>query len=75
MLKSIEYNGMIPFLRDHEEKYTMGKRAMKLASRERTKSLANKQINREYGWHQVGFPISMHNEDNHFNKKLKFEDL
>ena len=75
MLKSIEYNGMIPFLRDHEEKYTMGTRALKQSNKERTKSLVTKHFNRESGWNQVGFPISMHNEKNHFNKKLKFEDL
>ena len=66
---------MIPFLRDHQEKYTLGARAQRKYNREYFKSVANKQINREYGWHKVGYPISKHNVDNHFSKKLKFEDL
>lgn len=73
--KSLDYNGMIPFLRDHDEKYTMGKRALKKMKKQRTKSLAHRRIGREYGWHKVGFPISMHNEKNHMSKKLGFEDL
>lgn len=73
--KSIEYNGMIPFLRDHEEKYTMGTRAMRMYKKQRVKSMAQKALSKEYNWNRVGYPISMHNEKNHFSKKLKFEDL
>lgn len=75
MQKSIEYNGMIPFLRDHEEKYTLGSRALKMYKKHRARSLANRASNKEYNWSRVGYPISMHNEKNHFSKKLKFEDL
>jgi len=66
---------MIPFLRDHDEKYTLGTRAQRKNYKTKAKSITNKHLNREYGWHQVGYPISKHNVDNHFNKKLKFEDL
>lgn len=71
VLKSIEHRGMIPFLRDHETKFN----AYKRHKRERVKSYAQKRLSKEYGWHQVGYPISMHNERSHFSKKLKFEDL
>lgn len=74
MQKSIEYNGMIPFLRDHEEKYTICRSPAKKAKM-RTKSLAHKHMERENNWNRIGYPISMHNEKNHFSKKLKFEDL
>jgi hypothetical protein len=73
--KSIGHGGMIPFLRDHNEKYTLGSRALKKQKKHRTKSFAHKMQNQEYGWHQVGYPISMHNEKNHPAKRLKFEDL
>jgi hypothetical protein len=66
---------MIPFLRDHEEKFTMGSRAMKMYKKIRSKSYANKNMAREHNWNRIGYPISMHNEKNHFSKKLKFEDL
>ena len=73
--KSVHYTGMIPFLRDHNEKYTSGNRALRRQKKGRVKSVANHNKSKEYGWHQVGYPISMHNEKNHQSKKLKFEDL
>jgi hypothetical protein len=66
---------MIPFLRDHEEKYTLGRRALKHYKKHKAKSLAHRRLARELQWNQVGYPISMHNEKNHFHKKIKFEDL
>lgn len=44
-------------------------------NRQKTNSLVGKHVNREIGWQNVGYPISMHNEKNHFSKKLKFEDI
>lgn len=75
MQKSINYNGMIPFLRDHDEKYTSGSGAFKKFKKQRTKSNAHRRLGKELNWSRIGYPISMHNEKNHFNKKLKFEDL
>lgn len=75
MKKSIEYNGMIPFLRDHNEKYTLGRRSLTKYKKIKAKSLAHKRLSKELQWNRVGFPISMHNEKNHFSKKVKFEDL
>ena len=70
-----EVDGKIPFLRDQKEKYTLGRRAMRLYKKHRAKSLAHRKMRKELNWHQAGFPISMHNEMNHFSKKLKFEDI
>ena len=62
---------MIPFLRDHKEKYTIGKKRRRF----RGKSEAHKNAVKEVNWNRVGFPISTHNEKIHFKNKIKFEDL
>mmetsp|Transcript_32294 Transcript_32294/g.31715 ORF Transcript_32294/g.31715 Transcript_32294/m.31715 type:complete len:133 (+) Transcript_32294:614-1012(+) len=71
--RSIEHNGMIPFLRDHHEKYTLGKHSLKQAKRPRNRSEAKKIFEKEKGWNSVGFPISFHNEKNFY--KIRFEDI
>jgi hypothetical protein len=66
---------MIPFLRDHNEKYTLGRRAMRMYKKLRAKSDANKNMAKEQNWNRIGYPISKHNEKNHNNMMIKFEDL
>lgn len=73
IFRSIEHNAMIPFLRDHHEKYTLGRQSLKHARKPRNRSEAKRIVDKEKGWNRVGFPISFHNEKNFF--KIKFEDI
>lgn len=66
---------MIPFLRDHKEKYTLGRRALRKFKKHRRRSEVKKYSIREMNWTRVGFPISFHNEKNYFKNKIKFEDI
>lgn len=71
--RSIEHHRMIPFLRDHKEKYTLGRRSLKRSKKFRQRSEIKKIQHKEHGWARVGFPISFHNEKSYF--KIKFEDI